>query len=185
MPAVGQSYGCSRMRWPTCPAAAVARAAASSAAAASSGFRALYEQAGVARLRPIRPSARQSSACAERAARIEPGGPRRLKRRMIERVLSGCARARTGRHRAADDAAAPLRHRSRARRGAALLQRNGAEDFLTVDLTSTASRPRRRRILVRRTRRHVGEPCRRYCPRKSTPCANRQLPTCGQFRLTA
>ncbi len=55
----------------------------------------------------------------------EPGGAARLKRRMVERVLTRCADEARASDRAAADAAAPLCGRSRARRGAAVLRRAG------------------------------------------------------------
>ena len=56
---------------------------------------------------------------------IEPGGASRLKRRIIERVLTRCENESARRDRAAAHAAAPLRRRGRARGGADVLRRAG------------------------------------------------------------
>ena len=52
----------------------------------------------------------------------EPGGAVRLKRRMIERVLTRCENGEFGDLTPLDHATAPLRHGSGARRGAAVLR---------------------------------------------------------------
>ena len=88
------------------------------------GFRALYDKAG---LPASTYSAFREAVDAMREGGFigEPGGATRLKRRMVERVLTRCADESLGRHRAAADAAAPLRGRGGARRGAHVLQRAG------------------------------------------------------------
>ena len=88
------------------------------------GFRALYDKAGLPA--STFPAFREAlEAMREDGFMFEPGGASRLKRRIIERVLTRCESESAGRDRAAADAAAPLRRRGRARGGAAVLRRTG------------------------------------------------------------
>jgi hypothetical protein len=77
----------------------------------SAGLRALFDRAG------LPPSTYPAFKAAVEAMHEggfvgEPGGAVRLKRRMVERVLTGCGKEALGDLRAAADAVAPLRHRS-------------------------------------------------------------------------
>ena len=88
------------------------------------GFRALYDKAGLpastyAAFREAVEAMREGGFIGE------PGGATRLKRRMVERVLTRCADESLGRDRAAAAAAAPFRGRGGARGSAHVLQRAG------------------------------------------------------------
>jgi uncharacterized protein (DUF2336 family) len=96
--------------------------------AGNAGLRALFDQAS---LPPSTyPAFKEAiEAMREGGFMIEPGGAARLKRRMIERVLTRCEGEDIRRSGAASDALAPLRYRSRARRGAAVLRRTRCPGF--------------------------------------------------------
>ena len=88
----------------------------------SAGLRALFDQA---RLPPSTYPAFKEAIEAMREGGLtgEPGGAARLKRRMIERVLTRCKNEALGELAPLHHAVAPLRHRGRARGGAAVLRR--------------------------------------------------------------
>ena len=89
-----------------------------------SGFRALYRKAGLPDV--AYPAFREAIAAMREGVLIgEQGGAARLKRRMVERVLTRCAGGGDRRYRAAADAAAALRGRGRARGSAHVLRRSG------------------------------------------------------------
>jgi len=87
------------------------------------GFRAIYDKAGLPA--SAWPAFRSAIEAMREASHAEPGGASRLKRRMIERVLTGCQDAEIGEVEAFAHPVAPLRDRGRARGSAPLLRRAG------------------------------------------------------------
>ena len=133
-PAVRQHRAASSRRWPSLPTCRSRACRRWCMTAAAPGLRALFDQAGLPA--STYPAFRRRSRPCTRAASSASPAVHRLKRRMVERVLTRCAEA-LRRPRAAADAVAALRHRSRARRSAPVLRRAG----LRHDLSDPFARP--------------------------------------------